>query len=261
MAALLAASIQAEQHARGIQAAIVRQPDLRGAHANVGPMLNRGQQGFEPARMRARVIVQDREKRRLRLMECLIHSRSKADVAIVRDDANALARFHLPPSAVIDHDHVKVAECLAVERSQAFVKRFVRGQSRNNHGHRWVDLAGYHLGSGAAAKPQANTYDRIVACTDIYYTFSWLLVSWRKRPGIWAKSASSPTAAKTPKPIGRRTDKRLIFQSTRDKLQCDQIFIMNRDGSDQHMVSTGKGRTTCGYFLAGQQAHSVCVDA
>ena len=25
---------------------------------------------------------------------------------------------------------------------------------------------------------------------------------------------------------------------------------MNADGSDQHMVSTGKGRTTCGYFLA-----------
>ena len=44
--------------------------------------------------------------------------------------------------------------------------------------------------------------------------------------------------------------KRLIFQSTRDKLECDQIFVMNADGSDQHMVSTGKGRTTCGYFLA-----------
>jgi TolB protein len=42
---------------------------------------------------------------------------------------------------------------------------------------------------------------------------------------------------------------RLIFQSTRDKLDCDQIFIMNADGSDQHMVSTGKGRTTCAYFL------------
>jgi TolB protein len=42
---------------------------------------------------------------------------------------------------------------------------------------------------------------------------------------------------------------RLIFQSTRGALKCDQIFIMNADGSDQHMVSTGKGRTTCGYFL------------
>jgi TolB protein len=44
--------------------------------------------------------------------------------------------------------------------------------------------------------------------------------------------------------------KRLIFQSTRPSLQCDQIFIMNADGSGQHMVSTGKGRTTCAYFLA-----------
>src|ERR1700685_1479026 len=43
--------------------------------------------------------------------------------------------------------------------------------------------------------------------------------------------------------------KRLIFQSTRGALTCDQIFVMNADGSDQHMVSTGKGRTTCGYFL------------
>jgi TolB protein len=42
--------------------------------------------------------------------------------------------------------------------------------------------------------------------------------------------------------------KKLIFQSTRDNLQCDQIFTMNVDGSDVHMVSNGKGRTTCGYF-------------
>jgi len=44
--------------------------------------------------------------------------------------------------------------------------------------------------------------------------------------------------------------KRLVFQSTRDNLKCDQIFVMNADGSDQRMVSTGKGRTTCGYFLS-----------
>ena len=43
--------------------------------------------------------------------------------------------------------------------------------------------------------------------------------------------------------------KRLVFQSTRGDLKCDQIFIMNADGSGQRMVSTGKGRTTCGYFL------------
>jgi TolB protein len=44
--------------------------------------------------------------------------------------------------------------------------------------------------------------------------------------------------------------KRLIFQSTRDTSECDQQYIMNADGSDMHMVSTGKGVTTCGYFLA-----------
>lgn len=43
--------------------------------------------------------------------------------------------------------------------------------------------------------------------------------------------------------------KRLIFQSTRTGYACDQIFTMNADGSDQKLVSTGKGRTTCGYFL------------
>jgi Tol biopolymer transport system component len=42
--------------------------------------------------------------------------------------------------------------------------------------------------------------------------------------------------------------KKLIFQSTRDNLKCDQIFTMNLDGSDVRMVSNGKGRTTCSYF-------------
>jgi TolB protein len=42
--------------------------------------------------------------------------------------------------------------------------------------------------------------------------------------------------------------KKIIFQSSHGDVKCDQIFIMNTDGSDQHMVSTGKGRTTCSYF-------------
>ena len=41
---------------------------------------------------------------------------------------------------------------------------------------------------------------------------------------------------------------KIIFQSTRDQIKCDQIFTMNRDGSNPKMVSTGKGRTSCGYF-------------
>ena len=44
--------------------------------------------------------------------------------------------------------------------------------------------------------------------------------------------------------------KRLIFQSTREGHECDQIYVMNAaDGSDLKMVSTGKGVTTCGYFV------------
>jgi Tol biopolymer transport system component len=50
--------------------------------------------------------------------------------------------------------------------------------------------------------------------------------------------------------------KRLIFQTTRPPYDCDQMFIMNADGSDQHLVSTGKGRTTCGYFV-GDGKHIV----
>ncbi|MFV8754703.1 TolB family protein [Nannocystaceae bacterium ST9] len=45
----------------------------------------------------------------------------------------------------------------------------------------------------------------------------------------------------------------LIFQSTRDSLGCDQIFTMKLDGSDTTMISSGKGRTTCSYFLPGDQ--------
>jgi len=42
--------------------------------------------------------------------------------------------------------------------------------------------------------------------------------------------------------------KRLVFQSTREPYGCDQIFIMDAEGSNPHVVSTGKGKTTCAYF-------------
>jgi Tol biopolymer transport system component len=46
-----------------------------------------------------------------------------------------------------------------------------------------------------------------------------------------------------------RTGTRVIFQSTRPPFSCDQIFVMNADGGDARLVSTGKGRTTCGFFF------------
>ena len=47
--------------------------------------------------------------------------------------------------------------------------------------------------------------------------------------------------------------KKLIFQSTRDGHECDQIYTMNIDGSDVKLVSTGDGRTTCSYFFPGNK--------
>ncbi|HTY38808.1 MAG TPA: hypothetical protein VMH23_16935 [Bacteroidota bacterium] len=47
--------------------------------------------------------------------------------------------------------------------------------------------------------------------------------------------------------------KQLIFQSTRSPYSCDQMFTMSVDGSAQKLVSTGKGRTTCGYFFPGDK--------
>jgi TolB protein len=46
-------------------------------------------------------------------------------------------------------------------------------------------------------------------------------------------------------------EKELIYQSTHGELKCDQIFTMSIDGSNKQMVSNGKGRTTCSYFLPG----------
>src|SRR5947209_11744666 len=45
--------------------------------------------------------------------------------------------------------------------------------------------------------------------------------------------------------------KRIIFQSTRDGRTCDQQYVMNADGSQPRRVSTGAGKTTCGYFFGG----------
>jgi len=43
--------------------------------------------------------------------------------------------------------------------------------------------------------------------------------------------------------------RRLIFQSTRNGRGCDQQYVMDLDGSNVRRVSTGAGKTTCGYFF------------
>ncbi len=48
-----------------------------------------------------------------------------------------------------------------------------------------------------------------------------------------------------PSPDGRT----IIFQSTRGELEADQIFLADIDGQNVRMISTGKGRHTCGFFV------------
>jgi Tol biopolymer transport system component len=47
---------------------------------------------------------------------------------------------------------------------------------------------------------------------------------------------------------------RLVFQTTRPPYGCDQIMTMTVDGDSIQPVSSGKGRTTCAYYLPGDSA-------
>jgi TolB protein len=46
-------------------------------------------------------------------------------------------------------------------------------------------------------------------------------------------------------------EKKIVYQSAVEPYKCDQIFTMNLDGSNKKLISTGKGRTTCSFFLPG----------
>lgn len=46
---------------------------------------------------------------------------------------------------------------------------------------------------------------------------------------------------------------RLVFQSTRPPFDCDQIFVLDLATGEPRLASTGTGRTTCAYFLPGDQ--------
>jgi TolB protein len=43
--------------------------------------------------------------------------------------------------------------------------------------------------------------------------------------------------------------RRIVFQATPVGASCDQIYTMDLDGGNLALVSTGEGRTTCGYFF------------
>ena len=50
-----------------------------------------------------------------------------------------------------------------------------------------------------------------------------------------------------------RSGRQIIFQRQESDSGCDQQFVVNTDGSGLHRVSSGRGRTTCGYFFGGDR--------
>ncbi len=44
-------------------------------------------------------------------------------------------------------------------------------------------------------------------------------------------------------------DTQLIFQAHEGAGRCDQIYTMDLEGNHKRLVSTGQGKTTCGYFF------------
>jgi Tol biopolymer transport system component len=84
-------------------------------------------------------------------------------------------------------------------------------------------------------------------------------------PGVWANGLAEPDLAypgerhfaslsqltfggQNAEAYFSHDGRELIFQSTRDELQCDAIFRMNSDGSQQRRLSSGKGVTTCAFI-------------
>jgi len=81
--------------------------------------------------------------------------------------------------------------------------------------------------------------------------------AWRERPGIPGETRLRNVRQLTfggenAEAYWSADGKRLVFQMRgRHGLVADQIFTMSADGNDERQVSTGGGRTTCAYFLAG----------
>ena len=46
-----------------------------------------------------------------------------------------------------------------------------------------------------------------------------------------------------------RDNRWLIYQSHNKGTKCDQMYVMQTNGEGKRLVSTGKGRVTCGYFV------------
>jgi TolB protein len=80
--------------------------------------------------------------------------------------------------------------------------------------------------------PTAVSQDSLIRVGEHHFEHLWQLTfGGENAEGYWSAGGT-----------------RIIFQSTRDGWPCDQMFVMNMESGKITRVSTGRGRTTCGYF-------------
>jgi len=90
-------------------------------------------------------------------------------------------------------------------------------------------------------------YSAPVPCILLALTLS-LLAAARSAPSL-ANLRQITQEGDSGEPYFSFDGSRIIFQSKRDGREHDQIYLMNLEGSDQRLVSTGSGRATCSFFF------------
>lgn len=72
---------------------------------------------------------------------------------------------------------------------------------------------------------------------------------WRTRETRLRKVRALTSGGENAEAYFSSDGSRFVFQSTPASGGCDQIYTMRIDGTDRRRVSTGAGRTTCGFFF------------
>ena len=87
-------------------------------------------------------------------------------------------------------------------------------------------------GSGSSPSPAAALADTLIRDGEGHFAHLWQLTfGGENAEAYWSQDGG-----------------KLILQSTRDGWPCDQEYVLELATGATHRVSTGTGRTTCGYF-------------
>jgi Tol biopolymer transport system component len=89
----------------------------------------------------------------------------------------------------------------------------------------------------APVPPTAAVADSMIRPGESHFAHLWQLTfGGQNAEGYWSQDGT-----------------RLIFQSTRGDWPCDQMYVLDMTSGKLTRVSTGRGRTTCGYFYDGDR--------